>query len=87
MVPAPDLVRRDTLEQHALLAAHEAAVMAARARAEAERLRAILAEAKLATAEGGGAGRAARAAPAARGTAETATASDPRDGATPSCRT
>ncbi len=32
VVPAPDLVRRDTLEQHALLAAHEAAVMAARTR-------------------------------------------------------
>ena len=72
VVPAPDLVRRDTLEQHALLAAHEAAVMAARTRAEAERLRAILAEAKLATAEGGGAGRAARAAPAVRGSGETA---------------
>jgi hypothetical protein len=53
-VPAPDLVRRDTLEQHALLSAHEAAVMAARARAETERLRAILAEARLATGDGGG---------------------------------
>lgn len=58
-VPAPDLVRRDTLEQHALLAAHEAAVMAARARAEAERLRAILAEARLALAESGGPARGA----------------------------
>src|SRR5262249_75246 len=67
-VPTPDLVRRDTLEQHALLAAHEAAVMSARARAEAERLRAILAEARLATAEGGGVGRGARgAAPVASG--------------------
>jgi PASTA domain len=64
-VPAPDLVRRDTLEQHALLAAHEASVMAARARTESERLRAILAEARLATAAGGGAPRDARAAPAA----------------------
>lgn len=51
-VPALDVLRRDTLEQHALLAAHEAAVMAARARAEAERLRAIVAEAGLATARG-----------------------------------
>ncbi len=62
-VPTTDLLRRDTLEQHALLAAHEAAVMAARTRTEAERLRAILAEARLATAEGGGAPRGARAAP------------------------
>jgi len=54
VVPAPDLVRRETLEQHALLAAHEAAVMAARTRTEAERLRAILAEARLAMADGGG---------------------------------
>ena len=69
-VPAPDLVRRDTLEQHALLSAHEAAVMAARARTEAERLRAILAEARLATAEAGNAARAARGTPASGGTAE-----------------
>ena len=54
IVPAPDLVRRETLEQHALLAAHEAAVMAARTWTEAERLRAILAEARLAMADGGG---------------------------------
>jgi hypothetical protein len=60
IAPSPDVVRRDTLEQHALLAAHEAAVMAARARAEAERLRAILAEARLATVEGGGTLRGAR---------------------------
>ncbi len=71
VVPAPDLVRRDTLEQHALLAAHEAAVMAARTRAEAERLRAILAEARLATVEGGGAVRDARGTPAGRGSGET----------------
>jgi hypothetical protein len=62
VVPAPDLVRRDTLEQHALLTAHEAAVMAARTRTEAERLRAILAEARLAKADGGGSGRGAKAA-------------------------
>jgi PASTA domain-containing protein len=62
IVPAPDLVRRDTLEQHALLAAHEAAVMAARTRTEAERLRAILAEARLAKAEGGGTARGTKAA-------------------------
>jgi hypothetical protein len=66
-VPAPDHVRRDTLEQHALLAAHEAAVMAARARAEAERLRAILAEARLAAVERGGAARGGRSAPATPG--------------------
>ena len=72
--PAPDVVRRDTLEQHALLAAHEARVMAARARAETERLRAILAEARLATAEGGNPGRGAPAHLAGRGSAESAPA-------------
>jgi hypothetical protein len=65
--PAPDVVRRDTLEQHALLAAHEAQVMAARARAETERLRAILAEARLAVAEGGSPSRSPREAAASRG--------------------
>ena len=69
-VPAPDLVRRDTLEQHALLAAHEASVMSARARVETERLRAILAEARLATGEGGGPARGPRAAPAGGGNTE-----------------
>jgi len=39
-----DPVRRDVVEQRALLAAHEAAVMAARARTETERLRALHAE-------------------------------------------
>ena len=78
-VPAADLVRRDTLEQHALLAAHEAAVMAARARAEAERLRAILAEARLATAEGGSAARGARTPGTSRGGGETSP-SEPRAG-------
>jgi hypothetical protein len=77
--PAPDIVRRDTLEQHALLGAHEAAVMAARARAEAERLRAILAEARLATGDGGSPGRGARGAPASRGSGESASA-EPRAG-------
>jgi hypothetical protein len=72
VTPAPDLVRRDTLEQHALLSAHEAAVMAARTRAEAERLRAILAEARLATAEGGSGGRPARGGSPGRGTGESA---------------
>ena len=80
VVPAPDLVRRDALEQHALLAAHESAVMAARARAEAERLRAILAEARLATVEGGGSVRGPRGTPAARGTAATPPDSSPRRG-------
>jgi hypothetical protein len=70
VVPAPDLVRQDTLEQHALLAAHEAAVMAARTRVETERLRAILAEARLAIADGGGPGRPARGVPAGRGSTE-----------------
>jgi hypothetical protein len=53
-----DPTRRDVVQQRALLAAHEAAVMAARARAEAERLRALAAEARVALAAG-------RAAPAA----------------------
>jgi hypothetical protein len=77
-VPSPDVVRRDTLEQHALLAAHEAQVMAARTRAEAERLRAILAEARLAMVEGKAATRAGRGASGAvgtRGAAETPPAS------------
>jgi PASTA domain len=43
---ATDQARREVYEQKALLAAHEAGVMAARARTEAERLRAILAEAR-----------------------------------------
>lgn len=46
-ITSPDPVRREVLEQRALLAAHEAAVMAARARGEAERLRALLTEARL----------------------------------------
>jgi PASTA domain-containing protein len=39
-----DTIRREVIEEKALLAAHEASVMAARARAEAERLRALAAE-------------------------------------------
>jgi hypothetical protein len=63
--PKPDPIRRDALEQRALLSAHEAAVMAARARTEAERLRTLLAEART-----GGEGRGpARAAPAPLGPA------------------
>jgi hypothetical protein len=54
-----DPMRREVVQQRALLAAHEAAVMAARARAEAERLRALAAEARVALAGG----RAARPAP------------------------
>jgi hypothetical protein len=42
--PASDTIRREVIEEKALLAAHEASVMAARARAEAERLRALAAE-------------------------------------------
>jgi hypothetical protein len=53
--------------------------MAARARAEAERLRAILAETRLATAEGGTAGRLARTPAASRGGGEGASR-DPRAG-------
>jgi hypothetical protein len=79
-VPAGDLVRRDTLEQHALLAAHEAGVMVARARTETERLRAILAEARLATAEGRSAGRVARAPAPSRGGAEGPSSEQPRPG-------
>jgi hypothetical protein len=77
VAPAPDLVRRDTLEQHALLAAHEATVMAARARVETERLRAILAEARLATGEGGGAGRGGRGPATGRGSGASG---EPRGG-------
>lgn len=69
VVPALDVVRRDTLEQHALLAAHEAAVMAARARAEAERLRAIAAEARLAAPGGPPGQRGARGTPPLEGPA------------------
>jgi hypothetical protein len=72
--PAPDVVRRDTLEQHALLAAHEAAVMTARARAETERLRAILAEARLATAEAGNPGRGSGAPAVSRGSGDSPSA-------------
>ena len=82
-VPTPDLVRRDTLEQHALLAAREASVMSARARAQAERLRAILAEARLAMTEGGQGGvRGARAVPPSGGSGATAATSggSPRRG-------
>jgi hypothetical protein len=55
---APDPLRRGVLEQRATLAAYEAQVMAARARADTERLRAILAETRAAQ---GGTGSAARA--------------------------
>lgn len=77
-VPTVDAVRRDTLEQHALLSAHEAAVMSARARAEAERLRAILAEARLATVEVGGNARGTRSAPAPSGSGEAASSGQRR---------
>ncbi len=57
----PDPIRREVVEQRALLGAHEAALMAARARTEAERLRALLAEARaLGAAGAAGAGGAAR---------------------------
>jgi PASTA domain-containing protein len=43
----PDPARREQVEQRALLDAYEAAVMSARARSQAERLRALLAEARV----------------------------------------
>jgi hypothetical protein len=43
----PDAARREQVEQRALLDAYEAAVMAARARSQAERLRALLAEGRV----------------------------------------
>ncbi len=76
-LPAPDVVRRDTLEQHALLAAHEAAVMAARARAEVERLRAIVAETRLEGGAPAGRGAGDAGAPAAGGERPAAAARDP----------
>jgi hypothetical protein len=45
--PGIDPSRRDVVQQRALLAAHEATVMAARTRTEAERLRALVAETRL----------------------------------------
>jgi hypothetical protein len=66
--PKPDPIRREVLEQRALLSAHEAAVMAARTRIEAERLRAVLAEAR-AGGEGWGAAPAGRDASASARTA------------------
>jgi hypothetical protein len=59
--PKPDPLRRAVLEQRALLTAYEAQVMAARARADAERLRAILAETRAAQGGGGSAARTAAA--------------------------
>jgi len=44
--PRPEPARREQVEQRALLSAYEAAVMAARARSQAERLRALHAEGK-----------------------------------------
>jgi hypothetical protein len=71
--PKPDPIRRDVLEQRALLSAHEAAVMAARARAESERLRALLAEART----GGESRGPARAAPAPPGAGASPVAGPP----------
>jgi len=60
--PREDPARREQLEQRALLAAYEAAVMAARARSQAERLRALHADARalLAGSAGAPGGMAAR---------------------------
>lgn len=63
--PKPDPLRRGVLEQRALLTAYEAQVMAARARADAERIRAILAETRAAQGVGAPAGGSARTAPVA----------------------
>lgn len=52
--PREDAARREQLEQRALLAAYEAAVMAARARSQAERLRALHADARALLAGAGG---------------------------------
>ena len=73
--PKPDPLRRGVLEQRALLTAYEAQVMAARARADAERLRAILAETRAAQAGAGSTARAAAlpAGPAAPGAPVTGT--------------
>lgn len=57
--PAPEAARREVVEQAALLAAHEAALMAARARTEAERLRAMVAETRVLLAAREAAARAA----------------------------
>jgi hypothetical protein len=62
--PKPDPLRRGVLEQRALLTAYEAQVMAVRARADAERLRAILAETRAAQAGAGSTARAAAPPPA-----------------------
>jgi hypothetical protein len=48
----PEPARREQVEQRALLDAYEAAVMAARARSQAERLRALLAEGRVVVAGG-----------------------------------
>jgi hypothetical protein len=56
---APEPARREVVEQAALLAAHEAALMAARARTEAERLRAMVAETRVLLATKEATGRAA----------------------------
>jgi hypothetical protein len=48
----PEAARREQVEQRALLDAYEAAVMAARARSQAERLRALLAEGRVVVAGG-----------------------------------
>jgi hypothetical protein len=68
----PDPTRREQLEQRALLHAYEAAVMAARARSQAERLRALLAEGRVVVAGG-----------PASGTGERAAAAGARPGAPP----
>ncbi len=68
----PDPVRRQVFEQRALLSAHEAAVMAARVRAEAERLRALHAEARAAVAASREAPRGGRATSPAVGPGQVA---------------
>ena len=63
----PEPARREQFEQRALLHAYEAAVMAARARSQAERLRALLAEARVVLAGAPAPGSGERAGPPGRG--------------------
>jgi hypothetical protein len=61
----PEPARREQMEQRALLDAYEAAVMSARARSQAERLRALLAEGRVVVAGGPAPPAAGERAPAA----------------------
>jgi hypothetical protein len=74
----PEPLRREQVEQRALLDAYEAAVMAARARSQAERLRALLAEGRVVLAGAPAPGTGERgAAPGARPSGTPAPAAAP----------